>query len=310
MKKSPFYFVIALVLTFWHCGSAHGQNLIRDYISERLQSNGAGESALISPGTKTNSRAEKISLEGLDVAVWRPTSAVAPYPLVIFSHGFHGINTQSEFIMEAMARDGYLVVSPKHKDAGFSSRGPQVSFSTPEKWNESTYKDRCADITSLIAALHADSKFDKLIDWSKVALAGHSLGGFTALALAGAWPSWKIADVKAVLALSPYTQPLTASGNLSKLNVPVMYQGGTRDYFVTPFIKKAGGAFEKTSTPVYFVEFNGIGHFGWTNFNHSASEKDLINYYCLAFLDKYLKGDDGARLDLKLDGVSVLNHRD
>lgn len=61
----------------------------------------------------------QIKLAGRDVALWKP-SGPAPetgYPIIVFSHGFGGCNTQSTFLMEALAQAGYLVLAPNHKDA-------------------------------------------------------------------------------------------------------------------------------------------------------------------------------------------------
>jgi predicted dienelactone hydrolase len=68
------------------------------------------------------------------------------------------------------------------------------------------------------------------VDAMSLGVAGHSLGGYTDLGLAGGWASWKEARVKAVLALSPYCSPFLSKGQLASMNIPVMYQGGTRDF--------------------------------------------------------------------------------
>jgi len=63
--------------------------------------------------------ANHITVVGRDVAVWRP-SGTAPangHPLILFSHGFGGCNTQSVFLMQALAKAGYLVLAPNHRDA-------------------------------------------------------------------------------------------------------------------------------------------------------------------------------------------------
>lgn len=253
--------------------------------------------------------AKKYKIAGLDVAVWQSPLAIGKCPLVIFSHGFHGFNGQSVFIMQALARTGYLVIAPNHKDAigggGLLSK-PEQSFRQPQLWNESTYKGRGDDIKRLIVALQADPQWNSRIDWTKVALAGHSLGGYTVLALGGAWPSWKLPGIKAILALSPYCEPLVDSGNLGAIGIPVMYQGGTRDLGVTPTIKNLRGALSKTSSPAYFVEFDKLGHMGWTNLNQNQDQKTLINYYCLSFLNKYVKDNEKASPSVKLIGVSDL----
>lgn len=61
--------------------------------------------------------------------------------------------------------------------------------------------------------------------------------------LAGGWPSWKTPGAKAVLALSPYTEPVLVHGTLGAVSGPVMYQGGTLD----------------------FVDFARAAHLAWTD---------------------------------------------
>ncbi|MDR3615004.1 MAG: dienelactone hydrolase family protein [Candidatus Obscuribacterales bacterium] len=251
-----------------------------------------------------------ISIAGLKVAVWQPQALKQPAPLVIFSHGFHGRNTQSSFLMTAMAKAGYLVMAPDHDDANTlgkpAAMRSEVAFKQADCWSETTYKKRGQDIENLLAALHKDPNWSKRIDWPKVALCGHSLGGYTVLGLAGAWSSWKIPEVKAVLALSPYCEPFIAHDTFGGIKIPVMYQGGTRDFGITPSVKRRDGAFAKTGSPSYFVEFEKMGHLGWTGFNQNANQQDLIDFYSIAFLDKYLKGDKSISLDDKRQGVAEL----
>jgi predicted dienelactone hydrolase len=252
----------------------------------------------------------QFKLAGRDVALWKP-SGPAPetgYPIIVFSHGFGGCNTQSTFLMEALAHAGYLVLAPNHKDARCRnaqqgeeqwypgkrlrrrrSRRPQQPFRKYEKWTDATYKDRAADIRAVLDAVLRGSSFQGLaIDRSRIGIAGHSLGGYTALGLAGAWPSWKDARFKAVLALSPFSSPYISRGALGKMNVPVMYQGGTRDLGVTPTVKRASGAYDLSSPPKYLVEFDGAGHLAWTNL--VKTYQPLIDAYSVAFFNHYLKG--------------------
>jgi hypothetical protein len=119
-------------------------------------------------------------------------------------------------------------------------------------------------------------------------IGGPLLGGYTVLELGGAWRGWKDPRVKAVLALSPYAAPFIWRKTLSGIDAPVMYQGGTRDYGITPFVNKGDGAYDQTPAPKYFVDFDGAGHFAWTNLR--GTYHTAIIDYSLAFLDRYLKG--------------------
>lgn len=261
-------------------------------------------------GDRQRGSGQKMVVGGINVVVWDPariTGSSAPSPVVIFSHGYHGLNSGSAFLMKALAQEGYLVIAPNHRDALFNGRTrKQIQFNRPNDWSETTYKDREHDIQQLIFALHNDANWNAKIDWSKLALVGHSLGGYTVLGLAGAWPSWKLPGVKAVLALAPYTNPYLTRDRLSGLNVPVMYQCGTRDTFINMFVKGRNGAFSQTSSPSVYVEFEDASHFAWTDLNISRKRRELVCHYSVEFLNKYVRGNADAKPEERLDGVSTL----
>lgn len=254
---------------------------------------------------------EKASIiAGREVVVWAPTTGTAPQPVVVFSHGFHGCATQSRFLTEAIAGRGYWVVAPNHKDA-LCSEGGVAERSTeplknPEQWTDATYADRGEDIRAILRSLADSAGVPQQMDLHHLVLVGHSLGGYTVLALAGAWPAWRIPGVSAVLALSPYSQPFVAHGTLKNLGAPVMYQGGTRDFGITPFLRREGGAFDASPAPKYYVEFTGAGHFAWTNLNRATHT--LILQYSLPFVDHYLRGASDEALKQSAPGVSDLRH--
>jgi predicted dienelactone hydrolase len=262
-----------------------------------------------------NAAQQSIKLAGMDVTVWsQPPLAATPQPVVIFSHGFHGCATQSRFLMDAIAAAGYLVFAPNHRDATCGGGGSSwsekssVPFRDPAQWTDGSYRDRANDIRRLIDAIVADPRYRTRADVTRLALAGHSLGGYTVLGLAGAWPSWKMPAIKAVLALSPYTQPFVAQQTLTGLSAPVMYQGGTRDFGVTPTLHKSMGAYDQSSAPKYYVEFDGAGHFAWTDIGR-ASARGAIIAYSVAFLDLYVKREPvDPRLTQALPGVAVLRY--
>ena len=255
---------------------------------------------------------QQIKLAGLDVTVWSDAAVASKrQPVLLFSHGFRGCATQSRFLMEAFARAGYLVFAPNHRDASCLRAGRPdrtgASFRTPDAWTDAVFRDRADDLRRLRDAIAADARFASRIDLSRIGLVGHSLGGYTVLGMAGAWPAWKLDGVRAVLALSPYSQPFVVQRTLGGLSVPVMYQGGTRDVGVTPAIHKTSGAYEQSPAPKYFVDFEGASHFAWTNFG--AVARQSIVDYSVAFVDRYVKGaPPAAILTEKRAGVAVFRY--
>jgi len=318
VTKIVLAFLFACSLGWWP-GSAVAQDGLRGAIGDRLRqrllgTQGGGDAGQDATQTwlkDSKNKVESINIAGLKVSVWRPAKSNGRVPLVIFSHGFHGISTQSTFLTAALAENGYLVVAPNHQDSLSKGLGmnwrPEAGFGQPGQWTDKTYHDRADDIRALVKALHDEEPWSTMIDWSRFALAGHSLGGYTVLGLAGGWPSWKLPEVKAVLALSPYANPFLPQHRLSAIGIPVMYQGGTRDIGITPFVKHRGGAYDLTPSPAYFVEFEKAGHFAWTDLvaDHQAN----IQYYSIAFLNKHLQGDAMADPTRKQPGVAELRSK-
>ena len=296
-------YLIALILIAAVLVPAAPAETLRDALLARLRARREGAASNEAPAGDT----EQITLAGLHTYVWRPPGT-GRHPLVIFSHGLHGAGSQSRFLTREMARNGYLVIAPDHNDSvrGMLFDGaplrPQVSFGRPDAWTDAVYADRRDDIRGLVAALKADPTWNAQIDWTKFALAGHSLGGYTAMGLAGAWPSWKMEGVKAVLALSPAVLPFVRQHTLTNVHVPVMYQGGTEDRGITPTLERAGGAYDQSLSPCIFVKFQGAGHFAFSDIRHEGHEGMLA--YSIAFLDRYVKGDQTADPTKRLDGLA------
>lgn len=282
---------------------------------------------------------QDISIKGENVSIWYPTTEAArtysysdkfsselaydatpsqceDYPLIVFSHGFSGCKAQSIFFTEKLAEAGYIVVAVDHKDALCNGNGLPIdlalesSLFEPEKWSDKNETDRRDDVKNVISGMLSSSKFKGSIDTNKIGVAGHSLGGYTALGLGGAWDSWRDNRVKAVLAFSPFSMPFTSKDTIKNIDVPVMYQGAMFDVFITPFLEGPDGAYTETPAPAYFVKLIGGTHFEWTNLLcgdkkttdacvNGNGNLQLINKYGIAFFDKHLKGHSPSVLNSK-----------
>jgi len=245
-------------------------------------------------------REQTFKVNGLQVtAWWREPAPAERQPVLVFSHGLHGCDVQSRGLTEAFAAAGYLVFAPNHRDASCNGgttpwfEGTETMFLHPEQWNESSYRNRADDIRRLIAGLYDDPRFRDHADWSRLGLVGHSLGGYTVLGLAGAWPGWKLPGVKAVLALAPYSLPYDVHRTWSGVDVPVMFQCGQNDFAITPFVAQPGGSYDSAPQPRYYVEFGDAGHLAWTN--QDSTDRKAILFYSLSFLNRYVRGDSAER---------------
>lgn len=236
---------------------------------------------------------QTFSVSGLQVTAWTPDQPGGREPVLIFSHGLHGCDVQSRFLTRALAAAGYLVFAPNHHDASCHGgttpwfEGTELAFLHPEEWTQSSYGRRFDDVRRLIAGVRGDPRF-AAADWSRLGLVGHSLGGYTALGLAGAWSGWKLPGVKAVLALAPYSLPYDVHQTLGGLEAPVMYQCGQNDFAITPTVSAPQGSYDQSPQPKYYVEFANAGHFAWTD--GDDTDHQAITAYALAFLNHYLRG--------------------
>lgn len=107
-----------------------------------------------------------------------PDTSQGPYPLVVLSPGFAIRSSSYGWLAEHLASYGFVVVSPQHNE----SLDPRLL------WRSAI--ERPQDMLTLLAYLdeevQPESEFPGLIDTETVAVIGHSYGGYTALAAAGA----------------------------------------------------------------------------------------------------------------------------
>src|SRR3954471_10417837 len=175
---------------------------------------------------------------GLTYRAWLPKDFASRHhdvPLILFSHGFGGCAQQSNSLTQALADAGYAVLAPNHRDQGCErytgniaaalaagSLRPEQPFTQPAAWNQDTEKNRRDDMKALLAFVLSHAPYKDAIDPQRIAGMGHSLGGYTMLALGGAWESWRDPRIKCVLALSPFISPFVVARRMAEIAVPVM----------------------------------------------------------------------------------------
>ena len=261
---------------------------------------------------------------GLTYREWLPADFAhhrGDVPLILFSHGFGGCAQQSATLTRSLAEAGYAVLAPNHKDEGCERyRGnladalgagrmrPDRPFTHAAAWGPETEIDRYHDLEALLHFALSHAPYRDAIDQGRIGVMGHSLGGYAALGLAGAWPSWRDPRIKAALALSPYAAPFVVSKRLGAIAIPVMYQTGTRDIGIGPVLLRAGGGYDMTGGPKYLVVLQGAAHFAWTELN--PNYQSVIAAYAKGFFDRTLLGRAAPLLDAAPGAqVSLYRHQ-
>lgn len=101
------------------------------------------------------------------------------FPLILMSHGSGSRAEGMDWIGVEMAKAGYIVAAPNHPG---TTSGDSTPAATPKIW------ERAQDMSVLITALSKNKSWQSSIDQSRIGILGFSLGGSTALELAGARP--------------------------------------------------------------------------------------------------------------------------
>ncbi|MEN9214253.1 MAG: alpha/beta hydrolase [Gloeomargarita sp. DG02_4_bins_56] len=120
----------------------------------------------------------------LPVTVYLPNQENAL--TVMLSHGLGDSHESFAYLAKHLASHGFGVILPDHpgSDAQKLQRvleGQEQEYITPQE-----LVDRPKDITFVLNALTAQPEFAKALNLQRVAVVGHSYGGYTALAVGGA----------------------------------------------------------------------------------------------------------------------------
>jgi predicted dienelactone hydrolase len=187
------------------------------------------------------------------------------FPLVVFSHGSGGVRYQSWFLLQALASHGHVVVAPDHAGntaldmlQGTSDPFPVVAGNRPLDVSFAIDRvlARSSDPTDPLAGT---------VDGSRIAVAGHSFGGFTALAVAGGYdgraPDERVDAIIPIAAASG----LLSDAELAAVDVPALLLAGESDETVPLDVAAERPWAEISSSPAWRVDVHRAGHNSFTN---------------------------------------------
>lgn len=211
--------------------------------------------------------------------VVRYPAASGPRPLIVFAHGFAlGPGTYGA-LLDAWARAGYVVAAPVF---------PLTNARAPGGPDESDLINQPRDVSFVISKLLALSARARgvlagRIDADRIAVAGHSDGGVTALAAAY---DHRFRDRRIRAAIVMSGARLGGMGAFPRRGPPLLAMQGTADTINAP--RTTAAYFSAAPRPKYLVWLVGAEHLPPYTTEHP--ELDVVERTTLAFLGHYLLG--------------------
>jgi fermentation-respiration switch protein FrsA (DUF1100 family) len=230
-----------------------------------------------------------------------PALAAGPYPLVVFGHGFAATPQRYVNLMVSWARAGYVVAAPVF---------PLGNADAPGGPDEADVINQPRDMSFVISTLVSPSELDTgpfagLIEPARIAVAGHSDGGETALAVAYS-RRYRDPRVGTAVILSGAEMSGVGGYSFTQGSPPLLAVQGTADTSNEPKFTKA---FVKLARrPKFLLSLLGAGHL--RPYTSQEPQLAIVERVTIAFLDRYLKGQSGASEDLvssaRVPGTSAL----
>ncbi|UES45198.1 alpha/beta hydrolase family protein [Roseibium aggregatum] len=212
------------------------------------------------------------------------------FPLLVLSHGMYGNTFNQAWLGSELSRRGYLVAMINHPGTSTFLRDPDQAR---ELW------DRPVDLSRVITFLLEDEATSKRIDPDRIYAAGHSLGGYTVMVLAGAkfdterqtaictgenqpvvcgvFAAWSVAEtaadkkqmsvsrkdsrVRKVISMDLGGTPLFSEESLHAIDIPVLVLGSERADMLNQEVESRALAAALPANMVHHLELEDAGHF-------------------------------------------------
>jgi predicted dienelactone hydrolase len=241
-----------------------------------------------------NTLEESLTYSGIFPGVGRRDAEIVKnkkFPLILFSHGTGGNRFNLSWLAEYLASQGYIVGAVDHPGDMFGNSSP---LGAVKVWVRPT------DIIFVIDELLKHKVWKWHINQEKISAAGHSSGGYTVLALAGAKYNPELMDkyckdqnagsdcnysegvnpedisnkdlqlarksyhdsrIKSAVALAPAVGQGFDEKGLSKINIPVLIVATKTDE-ITPYSSNAGVYIKHIkNSKSTIIETGNRGHF-------------------------------------------------
>lgn len=274
----------------------------------------------------------------VDIYWGRGKNPPAKAPLVVISHGFAADRHFLDYLANHLASHGLVVVTIEHPKSNINWLASIAFGNNPEAvLPASEFVDRPLDVSFILDQLTEINQrrgfWQGKLATDRVTMIGHSLGGYTALTLAGGeldlgavrqfcqtrspWErspaDWfqcgmeelpvqnlQLADprIAQAIVLNPVTGKLFGQQGLGKITIPTLILTSTNDA-VTPSLEHQLRAFQQLNSPKYLLTVLGGTHLSVSDPSHI--NQDLATNP----LVPEVIGDAAAPLQEVLKGVTL-----
>lgn len=266
-----------------------------------------------------------------------PAGGNTRFPLLLYSHGFGGSAIGYTYLAEPLARRGWIVVAPDHTDAVNASRirtGRNSSHArrlsrearklvqSGKDFDFDKYAYRLQDVRAVLDHVLDMDTFSGRIDRQKIAIGGHSFGGYTAVGVCGALKKYHDDRFRAIILHSPGIW-MYSEQQFRRLDLPTLYMLGeketSRRRTGRTKLAWAEHVLRAIQAPGYYAEIEGGTHFSFNTrqrdglfsrwLSGSPEEFETVRKYSFDFLDHQVLGRRGAGKIIREGGRGISRHR-
>lgn len=252
------------------------------------------------------------------------------FPVIFFSHGWNGFNSQNAGQALQLASRGYVVVAMQHTYGAVitvfpdGTVAPNNPNALPPRGDVPNYEDTARilvdqwadDITHALDFLSSDSTgnpFAGKLDLDRVGAYGHSTGGGGAIQFCGTDPR-----CKAVLGMDPFMRPVSAEVIASGVSQPsfFMFSQAWADDTDTPSSKLFFQFIPNNTDNLGVISIDGTKHFDFSDLPlfspiapqlglkgplNGARVTEIVNAYLIDFFELTLRGVPSPLFDGRFD---------
>jgi predicted dienelactone hydrolase len=250
-------------------------------------------------------------------------------PVIVLSHGLASKPEDFKVIGKHLASHGYLVAAPQHIGSDYQYAKDLIDGFVREVFDLNEFINRPKDISYVLDYLEQQNQavYQGRLNLTNVGIGGHSFGGYTALAIAGAEidfdylaqecdrslprlntslllqcralalprTTYNFRDprVTSVVTLNPVNSSLFGEKGLAKVNIPILMLAGTYDP-ATPAIYEQFRSFPWVSSQnKYLGLIQGQAHVNFANLDpgiqQTINSLDFLTLPSPQILERYGK---------------------